>query len=285
LLYAYLEHPVEAEGRHDVQTAYGYGGPLLVGEWPADSRLEALQLIGAHLRERGAVAEFVRCHTEWVDGSALAAAGYEVFQVRTNVECGLGAANVAASWHSTARRNLRKARAAGLTWRVGTAEADWRAFESLYARTAERLAMAPPYRFDQLYFASLSRIERVRLILVESGGGPVAGAVVFLGGTLAHYHLGASDFAHQHVRPNDYLYFAMATCARAAECERIVWGGGLSNEPSDTLFRFKSHFGQVRRPAYVAGRLLDPPAFERLCRAWSERHPGRTSRLFLRYRA
>ena len=285
LLYPYLAHPIDADHRHDIQTPYGYGGPLFIGEWPPDRRVVALQLLREHFQTAGAVAEFVRCHTEWIDPEALRAADYKVFQVRTNVECDHTPDDVTATWAPAARRNLRKAKNAGLSWRIGSTNSDWQRFKSLYAQTAQRLDMAPSYRFDAAYFASLAQIDRARLLLVEHDRTPIAGAIVFLGGRLAHYHLGASDFAHQHLRPNDFLYFAMATCAKQAGCQRIIWGGGLSNDPADSLFRFKAHFGNIHRPAYAAGRVIDQDAYDQLCRRWQETHPGATSKLFLAYRA
>jgi hypothetical protein len=174
-----------------------------------------------------------------------------------------------------------------LTARQGASADDWASFGRLYDATAERLNMTAGYRFDGEYFSGLSRLTRVRLILVETAAdaAPVAGAVLFIGGRLAHYHLGASDFAHADKRPNDFLYHAMATAARDAGCRRIVWGGGMSNDPEDTLFRFKTHFGNVRRPAFCAGRVIDADAYDRLCATWQARHPDRESKLFLKYRA
>lgn len=284
MLYPYLDHPTE-DGRHDAQTAYGYGGPLFVGEWSPEDRSAALNAAADRLRTAGAVAEFVRCHTEWLDAEQLAAAGYRVFQVRTNVECDLSRADFEDGWASAARRNLRKGRAAGLAWRDGASADGWAAFEQLYGATAERLEMAAGYRFDGAYFRGLSRLAGARLVLVEAADGQVvAGAVVFIGGRLAHYHLGASEFAHQEKRPNDFLYHAMATVARDAACERIVWGGGMSNDTEDTLFRFKTHFGSVRRPVFCAGRVIDAGAYDQLCKIWQARHSGRESKLFLKYR-
>jgi hypothetical protein len=285
MLYPYLAHPT-ADGRHDAQTAYGYGGPIFIGAWSAEERGAALHTLAERLRAAGAVAEFVRCHTEWVDAEELREAGYRVFQVRTNVECELTAAEFDAAWSSGARRNLRKALASGLTSRTGRSAEDWSAFARLYEMTADRLQMAAGYRFDSRYFLDISAAPNVRLAVVETPERQVvAGAVVFVGGRLAHYHLGASDFAFQERRPNDLLYHQMATLAREAGCERIVWGGGMSNDADDSLFRFKTHFGAIRRPVYCAGRVIDQAAYDRLCDQWQAQNPGRESKLFLKYRA
>lgn len=292
MLYPYLVHPAGdgdgdgGGGACDVQTPYGYGGPLFVGAWSADEKAAALAGAMERFRALGAVAEFVRCHTHWSDGQALAGMGFTVFQVRTNVECEFAGGDLTATWAAGARRNLRKAQAAGLRYRLGSPDADLAAFERLYALSAARLDMTPGYRFDHAYFRGLVGLDGVKLIVVETPDAlAVAAAIVFVGGRVAHYHLGASDFAYQERRPNDFLYFAMADVARAAGCERIVWGGGMSNDADDTLFRFKSHFGDVRRPAFCAGRVIDRGGYDRLCTLWQERNPERASKLFLKYRA
>jgi lipid II:glycine glycyltransferase (peptidoglycan interpeptide bridge formation enzyme) len=282
MIYPYLLHPID--GLSDIQTPYGYGGPLFVGDWPADHTAAALTATAEYLRSLRAVAEFIRCHTEWADHDALIAAGYRTFQVRTNVECDLTLEDFTSTWAPAARRNLRKATSAGLSFRPAESDADWSAFESLYAATADRLDMSPAYRFDHAYFTALRAVPNVRLTIVEKQSRPLAAAIFFLGGRLAHYHLGASDFSHQQDRPNDLLYLAMATLARQAACQRIVWGGGMSNDPDDSLFRFKTHFGQIRRAVHCAGRVLDPEAFEYLVAQWRQKNPGREPGLFLKYR-
>jgi hypothetical protein len=149
--------------------------------------------------------------------------------------------------------------------------------------------MANHYRFDRAYAQAILSTPGAALVVVdapsEAGPTPVAAAILLLGGRLAYYHLGASDFAHQHLRPNDFLYYAMASVARAHGCARITWGGGMSNDPDDSLFRFKTHFGALRTPVFCAGRVLDRAAFDAQVGAWAAANPGREARMFLKYRA
>jgi hypothetical protein len=299
LLYPYLRHSIlgyesVAGPCCDVQTPYGYGGPLFIGDWDLDAQRRALDAVADHLRHSGAVAEFIRCHPHLTDLSGLRRCGYRTPLVRTNVECPFpgDVRTIADAWESSARRNLGTARRAGLRKRISSDPADLRHFEALYRLTADRLDMAPSYRFDHDYFQSLFFLgaKHVRLIVIETPDAntrPIAAAVIFLGGTLAHYHLGASNFAFQHLRPNDLLYLAMAEEAWAAGCERIVWGGGLSNDPADTLFRFKSQHGPLRTPVHIACRILDEDRYDAVCDEWSRRHPDKAdvTKLFLKYRA
>ncbi len=292
LLYPYVRHaiPGDSSNAFDVQTAYGYGGPLFVGEWSHALRVDALRDIGKYLTDGGAVAEFVRCHERWTDVNTLRDAGYVTPVVRTNVSSDLMSEAAPASWGSNVRRNLKRAAAVGLRWRVGTSGDDLDAFVNLYAMTAERLGMGASYRFDAAYFRAIFAMGSplAQLVLVETMDAiPVAGALVLCGGDIAHYHLGGSDFARQNDRPNDLLYLAMAETARAAGCSSIAWGGGLSTDPDDSLFRFKCGFGNVRTPAHIGCRVLNESAYRSLIDDWERRNPDRaaTCKLFLRYRA
>jgi len=303
MLYPYLRHPITdydhvvgvGPGRWDAQTAYGYGGPLFAGEWTADRRREALGAVAAHLRAGGAVAEFVRCHTEWVQPGPLSAAGYRTLQVRTNVECdvrGKGPDGILASWKEKARRDVRKGQRLGLHHVVSNDPATVARFGRLYRLTAERLQMQRLLRFDPGFFASVAAIdpERVRFVTVWDAAtppNPVAAAMLFMGGRLVHQHLAGSDLAFRASCPNDYLYWAMAVEALAAGRQRIVWGGGLTDDPGDTLFRFKSNFGDTFTPVFIGCRVIDAAAYEALCREWDRRNPdtAASTRMFLRYRA
>jgi hypothetical protein len=301
LLYPYLCHPISGYDQivrnslFDVQTAYGYGGPLFLGDWATEEKIEALKRIAEYLHEQGAVAEFVRCHTAWCAPAVFEGAGYQVIKVRTNVECDLeanGTSDFSKTWAPVARRNLRIARRAGLRYRLGASIDDVTQFCRLYFETYQRIGMAPFYRFDMAYFRELSSLpsEHVALILVESPNEPhlaIASALVLIGAGRAYYHLGGSDLRYRGERLNDFLYWAMADEAQKRGCRRIVWGGGTSDSEEDTLFRFKRHFGNILTPVFVAGRVLDQTTYDNLCAEWARRNSAsyRESRMFLQYRA
>lgn len=282
-VYPVLLHRLPEGIGCDAQTPYGYGGPLFSPELTPAEKVEAIARAGDELRRHGAIAEFMRVHPHHLSPQLLVDAGLKVFQVRTNVECTLEVDDVTMLWSPGARRNIRKAQSFGLSWRKGESQADWDAFEALYGQTARRLTMAPMYHFDHAYFDAIRRVPCVELVIVEKGQTAVAAAIVFTSGSAAFYHLGASDFAYQQQRPNDLLYLAMASAAREAGCGRIVWGGGLANDPEDSLFRFKSHFGPDRVSVYGAGRVLDEQHFAAACARW-EAVNQRKSSLFLKYR-
>jgi serine/alanine adding enzyme len=296
--YSYLRCPIDESltgnrNLFDVQTCYGYGGPIFCGGWTASERRHALRTIGNYLRDTSVVAEFIRCRTERIDLDDFLGANYEVRRVRTNVEwsLALGDSNeIPPTWRRSARRNISQGRRRGLVHTLGSSTEDIAEFDRLYQITAERRSMEPFYRFNTAQFASLLALDpqRVKLILVRHSdkGTCIAGGILLVDGTSAYHHLGASDPAFLALCPNDYLMFALAGIAASHPVHRIVWGGGRSNDPQDTLFKFKSRFGDRFAPVHIACRVIDAATYERLCARWEARNPeGRTStRLFLRYR-
>ena len=173
--------------------------------------------------------------------------------------------------------------------RIGNDQLDWDIFHELYTQTATRLNMSKSYRFDRQYFTRISDLPRETfdLVIVEDRlGDPVSAAILLYGEKIAHYHLGASDLSRRNLRPNDFLYLAMARAAQKRGCERIVWGGGVTSDPNDTLFRFKSHFGSFHRQIFVAGRALNKRLFANLIEEWAIHNGEKSSRrMFLQYRA
>jgi len=189
-----------------------------------------------------------------------------------------------------AKRNVKKANKAGLNYIIGDTKFHTEEFIRLYGIAAKRLAMGSFYRFDFEYFESICSFdgELARLILVEAPGvdGYIAGAILFLGEGNAYYHLGASDLKYRMLRPNDFLFFAMAKVAFEHGAHKIVWGGGMSNEPDDSLYRFKRHFGNRTVPVHIACKAIDQERYDDICTQWAEKHPDNkdNNNLFLKYR-
>jgi hypothetical protein len=297
-LYSYLRRPIEGfstAGRRvfDTETCYGYGGPIFCGDWAAENRIGALRAAQRYLEASGVVAEFIRCRCDGFAADDFRAADYRVLQVRTNVECDLEPGALEAippTWHKKARRDINRARRAGLCYRIGGDKEHIAEFARLYRMTAERLDMTPFYRFDLAHFEALLSLEPdlVKLLVVHRTGGAecVSAGILFLGGETAHYHLGASDLAHRAVCPNDFLLFALARVAAEHGMRKIVWGGGLGNDPNDSLQKFKERFATQLVPVHIACRVIDDGAYQDLCTQWEARYPEKreTKRLFLRYR-
>lgn len=300
MIYPYLRHPIvgyQLPGAvlyYDIQTAYGYGGALFIGKWDDKDKITAFATIADYFKETNAIAEFVRCHTEWVKPADMAKAGYSATKVRINVETeliGRSPEEILRSWEKETQRNVRIAKQAGLEHMLVYGTDYVHDFAVLYNTAAARLHMAQYYRFDEAYFRSLMAVDSnqvAQVLCSVLGSSSLIGShIVFGGKKLAFHHLAAVDASFRSIRADTFLMWADVYYASSMGCERICWGGGRSINLDDSLFKFKAQFGQRYVPVYIGCRIIDPKNYDQLCAEWNNRNPQKmlTNTMFLRYRA
>jgi CelD/BcsL family acetyltransferase involved in cellulose biosynthesis len=143
---------------------------------------------------------------------------------------------------SATRRAVRKAERSGVTVEVSPSLDAVRSFHRLLCQTRRRHGVPPqPFRF----FANIQRHILARgqgcVLLARVHGAPVAGAVFFHSGRNALYKFGASDDAHQHLRPNNLIMWRAIESYAAAGYLRLDFGRtALAHEG---LRRFKRGWG------------------------------------------
>jgi hypothetical protein len=277
VLYPFLLRPLsevawlgdEWSDHSDIQTPYGYGGPL-VSRASGDERGLRLfrQAFAEWCREHNVVSEFVRFHP-LLDTHLGMEPFLDVRRANTTVWCrtdcttGERLQNLS----SSTRRGVRKARAAGLEPRVEDDPGAYREFATLYRATMERRGASPYYLFEDRYFEDFRELlgPAQSLLTVRHEGKLAAGAVFMRSQPFIHYHLGASDADLLPMRPNNLLFFEAMTwgCSRGQVAMHL--GGGY--QAGDDLFRFKSGFSPLRASFYVGRAVHDAEAYEFACAA------------------
>lgn len=157
-----------------------------------------------------------------------------------------------------ARRNVRKAKKAGVAVERGRSEAHLAAFHGLWRQSLERWATRQhePLWLSRLRVDRLASVRRFRLLAATLGdafgvwlasldGRPVAGAIV-LRGRNAHYTRGAMDAdAAGPSRANYLLHAAAIRDACEAGCSHYHMG---DTGTSQSLGFFKTRFGADAHP-------------------------------------
>jgi hypothetical protein len=285
LVHPFLRRPVEQtllgeEGWSDLESVYGYSGPLgaaISGAW---------EWFAEWCRAERVLAEFVRFDPA-LQNEPLAPPEMKVERVRSSVFASLarGEDGLWERYEGRQRTAVRKAQRAGVTVRLVPGGEGMDAFVRIYTETMDRLDAAPDYYFDDAYFAGLAPLEGASVALAEVAGEPVAAAILLvvepLG--LAHYHLAGSTSEGRRTAAGNLLLHQAAVWAAANGLERLHLGGGRTGAGDDALLRFKLAIGRERRDVHVGKRVHDAPAYARLRSAWEERH-GETP-FFLFYRA
>ncbi|MCX7929466.1 MAG: GNAT family N-acetyltransferase [Chlorobi bacterium] len=289
-LYTFMLKPlpmvVDRHWRYDAQSFYGYGG-IMTSE-PASRAVfdQFNDAVDQWMCEQGVVAEFVRQHPLMHPEPTLARrAQYRI--VRTNVYAQPVA--VLQSLDSATRRNIAKATRAGISIERWNARNGAELFADLYQRTAKRLSMDAFYHFPRSYFDAVAELlgDHAWYLVARIDDQPIAALLVLQWGDTLTYHLGASDQRFWAQRPNDALFAALLRTAVDNAFSTVSLGGGTSTDPADSLYRYKSKFGNRHVPVFIGTRVHEPNTYQRLCTEWESRHRERASQYrsyFLRYR-
>jgi GNAT acetyltransferase-like protein len=256
------------EGLVDLESAYGYSGPLASGA-SAEFLGPAWAEFDTWCAAQRVVAEFIR-FDPLQGNERFAPPDTEVARVRDSLVLDVSRPP-AAIWdgYSSRQRNMvRRAERAGLTCRRVAFDEGIDAFVQLYDQTMRRVGAAPSYFFSRAYYDGLARLaDRLWLFVVEVEGRVVAAALFLAGASTVHYHLSASD-PHGRDGATNLLLHTAAISAREAGFSTVHLGGGRTGDGEDSLFRFKRALTSAHVPVHVGRRIHDRSAYGELCDRW-----------------
>jgi GNAT acetyltransferase-like protein len=195
------------------------------------------ELAKAHGVRRGW--KYLECRSGrpvWKDASpSLAFHGH-------TIDLAAGEAAIYQRLDGSVRRGIRKARNAGLQVEFTHTIETVRVFYKLHCRTRRRHGLPPqPLRFFECIAQHMLTPGHGFVATAKLDQAPLAAMIFFRHGRQAIYKYGASDYAFQHLRPNNLVMWeSIKFCARTG-CETLHLGRtSLTNE---SLRRFKLGFG------------------------------------------
>lgn len=168
----------------------------------------------------------------------------------------LGAIAYAGQHRTKLKRALKKVEVREI--RLTDHLADWQA---LYGHLTGRHGLAGLHAFPAVHHETLAALPGVRTFGAFLQGRLVSAHVFVTHRGHALSHLTASSPEGYAVGAayavNDLAISAMA------DCELVNFGGGagMGDDPDDGLVQFKRGFANATRPSYLAGAVLDPPAY------------------------
>ena len=252
----------EFAGHFDIQTPFGFGGPLVEHHTSDDAMTAFRAAFGAWCREHQVVSESVHFHP-LLDTRLSFERHMEVEEVGQVVWCRFdrGACRVGDQLNQTARRNVRYARDGGLSCRVETGADAYRRFGELYLDNAARRRAPLTERFDAEHFLALRDAlgGEQALFGVRLQDELVAGALFLRGAEFAHFHVMAADRRVASLRPANLVFFEALQWARGLGVSAICLGGG--DRGDDELLRFKAGFAPLRAPSFVGHVIHLPQAY------------------------
>lgn len=287
-LYPFLKkrvpYGVSGAEFYDVQSAYGYGGIIASESKLSEKIIYRLnEVIDKWLTSNNVIAEFIRIHPLF----SYCLRNAELIRVRRNVYVDQFDNYFIPS--KQARQNISKAVSSGLAIEYDDQFEHLDKFIKLYNITAARLEMNSYYRFTESYFNAVKRhlLIHSTLIHIKHENEFIAGGLYQHLNSTANIHLAGSNFAYQHLRPNDLLFKASIELSIKNGVKSLCLGGGTSNDSNDSLFRFKAKYGTNIKEVLIGKKIHNPIVFQRAISEWKERYPELAIKhkgYFLKYR-
>ncbi len=258
-LHSFHLSPIQGTGWNDIQSPYGYGGPVATTDQPEFiAQAEAHYLAWA--REHRVVAEFIRFHP-LLDNWRFY--GGESFTDRETVWLTLDQNDPLSGYEVRQRTAVRKAIKSGIEVRWLNGKEMLALFPGIYRQTMADIGADDFYYFNDAYFEALLGLPFACGCIALRNNEPVAGAV-FLGFGLGEYHLSGKTHEGAKVSATSLLIHEAAGRLRNAGLARLHLGGGTTREAADALLFFKAGFSPRRAVFRIGRRIFLPDAYQQL---------------------
>ena len=239
---------VEKKQYYDIASPYGYGGPYIV--FCEDGRKNDLikqyeEQFCLFCCENDIVSEFVRFHPivkNYIDFKEIYDAQFDRHTVGTNLEYCLDP--IKEEFSKSARKCIRRALNAGITWDVIESPTDVSEFINIYYSTMERDNAKDFYYFPEKYFEKCVELFGNHIILVRAlfEGKAIAEGLYLTSGDTIHAHLSGTLKDYIHMSPAYIIKYATALWGKDHGYKLIHYGGGTSSNPKNSLFQYKCKF-------------------------------------------
>ena len=246
---------LEPDEYYDLETPYGYGGPLTDNESISkESQAIFLKELTDYCLKNKIVSQFVRFHPILNNHDLLS----EVISTRymrdtifidtTNDELIMG------NMDSKNRNMVRKAIKNNVTIIIKDIT-DYNEFIAMYTETMVRNGATDYYTFKEDYFKSLGALADNTIIFYAiHERNIIGGAIMFYNDNFMHYHLAGSYSEFRQYSPSNLLLYEAAVWANKHGIKKLHLGGGM--EPEDSLFAFKKQFNKNGRLPFVVGKTI-----------------------------
>lgn len=256
-------------GYMDATSVAGFAGPVMSkGEPPEEIRQAFLAHLREFLEQNRVVTVYSRLNPIRPQTCILHGCGEIVERgVTLSIDLTASPDEQIARYRRDHRKEIKRLKSMGLTCEhVGEECLD--DFMRVYYETMQRVSAVSAYYFDRSYFEYLfEQMPGVMHLFVCRIDGAVAcvDLVALCNGIIEGYLAGTVS-EHLRLAPSKLVYDGIREWGTQIGARMFHMGGGVAAK-RDSLYEFKMGFG-AREHAYSTWRLVvDPPAYDEICRA------------------
>lgn len=276
-LYPFLINPITPLGYdldkeyYDIQGAYGYNG-IITSSKDEDFITSFWKAFDAYCQENDIVAEFTRFHP-MLNNQRLASPKMKTFFSRHTVALDLTEDDIWMHQISSKNRNMiRKAEKEGVTI---VESDDYETFRRLYDGTMTDLHAEDFYFFPQSYYDEFKQTfkNKSMLCLAMYDSKPIAGSMFMFCDDYAHYHLSCRDREYSHYAANNLILWYAIRKAKERGCRWFHFGGGTTEDESDSLLKFKKEFSKIETEFWIGKRVHNEEVYNKIVCQWQTIYP------------
>ena len=280
--FPFLKKPIPHHPSvYDIQTVYGYGGPLASNNNP-----EFLKSCWTELQStasnHGIIAGLMRFHPllethHYIDPDTVTL--FQNFDV-VCIDLSKPYDQIFATYSKDNRRRLRNAQETNIKVQTETSAGAWKTFHDIYEKRMDNLEAHESYFFDSAYFDGLREMgeNQARLYLTYQNSTVIGGLIALLSAQYGSIHLTASDDHFLDLSPNNVLVDAAVQDIKAAGKSWLIYGGGRTPDPEDPLLKFKKHFSPVTKKQYLGSCVFHAEKYQEICQTWEAQNPDKIER-------
>ncbi|MFH1380008.1 MAG: GNAT family N-acetyltransferase [bacterium] len=294
-LFPYLKTQIPGSqgNQYDIESAYGYGGPLVNS---SDDQFcsRAWHKFYDYCSQNMIVCGFVRFHPLLKNHVSFQDDEFKLnsIHVRKTVALNLELPSETI-WnmeiHSKHRNTIRLAEKNGLRFVSDDTLENIDEFIIMYNKMIKAICVDDLYFFESSYYQSIKDNLRNKcfLGLIYLNNTIVSAAIFFYYGIYGHYHLAGSLEEYQRYGSNNLLLYRSALYLKSKGIKMFHLGGGTSNDESDSLYKFKKRFSKTLYDFYIGTMVFNKRIYDEICGAWEKKYPEKIDRygsMFLKYR-
>lgn len=273
--YPFLAADVPDTKFRDIQSPYGYGGPIST----TDNRQfidRAWSAFTSWCQENNILAEFVRFHPilqNWRYHNGETVLDRETVWVDlTNEDLSIG-------YQSRVRNMLRKATKHGLKVEWCEAEVFFQWFPELYESLMKSLQANSFYFFSNEYYGAWYGWDQAHYALCVLEGEVVAASIFFSDKNIMEYHLSASNDVGRQLAASTMILHEAAELGKNLQCRKLHLGGGTNSLENNPLLFFKSGFSKERASFRIGKMIHKPDCYEELKTFWKSKNGSISDRI------
>ena len=291
-LFPHIKREISVAGSayFDIETPYGYGGPLSNCN-DAVFVETAFKEFCKLASENNIISGFIRFHP-LIRNQVLVGNGCDVLFDRKTIAMDLGNSEEEL-WnhhvHKNHRNSIRKAENAGLQFVADEELLHMDEFLQIYNETLDNLNSEEFYRFDNAYYENIKKTmgKDSFLGLVYLEDKIIAAIIYFQYGIYGHAHLGGSLKEYLDCCPNNFMLYRAALYLKSRGVKYFHFGGGTDGSEDNSLYKYKKRFSKNEYEFYIGKMVLNDDIYRKACSEWESKYPEkkeRYSKFLLKYR-